>query len=156
MENRSTLPIWIYVTIGTISMLFFFFRNTLFAWKEQGKAYVRSILYNRLVGVSVEGSHLNTSSTFWWDFMMFLDQNLLLPVEAGDDFTLKDAEEFLTMEDSALNDDDEDDDQDNDNDDNDDNDENDDNDDNNDNDDNDEEEASEDEDGDDDESIDEK
>ena len=107
MDNGSTLPIWIYVTIGTISMLFFFFRNTLFAWKEQGKAYVRSILYNRLVGVSVEGSHLNTSSTFWWNFMMFLDQNLLLPVEAGDDFTLKDAEEFLTMEESALNDDDE-------------------------------------------------
>ena len=144
MENGSTLPIWIYVTIGTISMLFFFFRNTLFAWKEQGKAYVRSMLYNRLVGVSVEGSHLNTSSTFWWDFMMFLDQNLLLPVEAGDDFTLKDAEEFLTMEDSALNDDDEDDDQDNDDNDNDESD------------DNDEEEASEDEDGDDDESIDEK
>lgn len=107
MKDESTLPIWIYVTIGTLSMLFFFFRNTLFAWKEQGKAYVRSILYKHLVGVSVEGSHLNTSSTFWWNFMMFLDQNLLLPVEAGDDFTLKDAEEFLTMEESALNDDDE-------------------------------------------------
>lgn len=146
MKDESTLPIWIYVTIGTLSMLFFFFRNTLFAWKEQGKAYVRSILYKHLVGVSVEGSHLNTSSTFWWNFMMFLDQNLLLPVEAGDDFTLKDAEEFLTMEDSALNDDDEDDDQDNDDNDNDESD---------DNDDNDEEEASEDEDGDDDESIDE-
>ncbi len=106
MKDGSTLPIWIYVTIGTLSMLFFFFRNTLFAWKEQGKAYVRSILYKHLVGVSVEGSHLNTSSTFWWNFMMFLDQNLLLPVEAGDDFTLKDAEEFLTMEESALNDDD--------------------------------------------------
>jgi hypothetical protein len=107
MKDGSTLPIWIYVTIGTLSMLFFFFRNTLYAWKEQGKAYVRSILYKHLVGVSVEGSHLNTSSTFWWNFMMFLDQNLLLPVEAGDDFTLKDAEEFLTMEESALNDDDE-------------------------------------------------
>ena len=142
MENGSTLPIWIYVTIGTLSMLFFFFRNTLFAWKEQGKAYVRSILYKHLVGVSVEGSHLNTSSTFWWNFMMFLDQNLLLPVEAGDDFTLKDAEEFLTMEESALNDDDkaEDDDEDV----------------GNDEDGDDEEEASEDEDGDDDESIDEK
>lgn len=138
MDNGSTLPIWIYVTIGTISMLFFFFRNTLFAWKEQGKAYVRSILYNRLVGVSVEGSHLNTSSTFWWNFMMFLDQNLLLPVEAGDDFTLKDAEEFLTMEESALNDDDEAEDDDEDG-----------------NDESDKEEASEDEDGDDDESGDE-
>lgn len=114
MKDGSTLPIWIYVTIGTLSMLFFFFRNTLFAWKEQGKAYVRSILYKHLVGVSVEGSHLNTSSTFWWNFMMFLDQNLLLPVEAGDDFTLKDAEEFLTMEESALNDDDEAEDEDND------------------------------------------
>lgn len=114
MKDESTLPIWIYVTIGTLSMLFFFFRNTLFAWKEQGKAYVRSILYKHLVGVSVEGSHLNTSSTFWWNFMMFLDQNLLLPVEAGDDFTLKDAEEFLTMEESALNDDDEAEDEDND------------------------------------------
>lgn len=114
MKDGSTLPIWIYVTIGTLSMLFFFFRNTLFAWKEQGKAYVRSILYKHLVGVSVEGSHLNTSSTFWWNFMMFLDQNLLLPVEAGDDFTLKDAEEFLAMEESALNDDDEAEDEDND------------------------------------------
>lgn len=114
MKDESTLPIWIYVTIGTLSMLFFFFRNTLFAWKEQGKAYVRSILYKHLVGVSVEGSHLNTSSTFWWNFMMFLDQNLLLPVEAGDDFTLKDAEEFLAMEESALNDDDEAEDEDND------------------------------------------
>jgi hypothetical protein len=131
-------------------MLFFFFRNTLFAWKEQGKAYVRSILYKHLVGVSVEGSHLNTSSTFWWNFMMFLDQNLLLPVEAGDDFTLKDAEEFLTMEESALNDDDEaeDDDNDEDNDEAEDDDEDDDE-------ESDKEEASEDEDGDDDESGDE-
>jgi len=72
--------LWLaYLLISVFFILLFVFRETLSQWKEILKAKIRTLLYDKMIQVSVVGDTAKTSTGFLSVLFHFLDDHFLKP-----------------------------------------------------------------------------